>query len=289
MVTGWQKLGKTWYYMNGSGAMVSGWNKIGGHWYFFNGNGAMLTGWQKIGGIWYYMDGSGAMAAGRWVGNYYLRENGAMAVNCILTIGGVKYSFDAAGIGSKVVESGGYIEIRDSNGKIYKVEASYATDPQVSDEDFLTAIAYAEAGDQGISGMSAVVMVILNRMNSSAFPNDLRTVVYQRKQFEPARTGVLTKYLKNLNSIPNPYLSNTRTAVRNAMSTYKLYKEGKGKRLINGVTLPSGKKEFDYLYFMTPKAFENLGLDEKKCDVLYLSPSSDKYKGHIFFNKWVEK
>ncbi|MBO1687975.1 cell wall hydrolase, partial [Clostridium butyricum] len=69
-------------------------------------------------------------------------------------------------------------------------------------------------GDQGISGMSAVVMVILNRMNSSAFPNDLRTVVYQRKQFEPARTGVLTKYLKNLNSIPNPYLSNTRTAVR---------------------------------------------------------------------------
>ena len=41
----------------------------------------MLTGWNMIGGSWYYFDGSGAMASNRWIGNYYVTANGSMAVN----------------------------------------------------------------------------------------------------------------------------------------------------------------------------------------------------------------
>jgi glucan-binding YG repeat protein len=41
----------------------------------------MLTGWQNINGTWYYMEASGAMAANKWVGNYYLTGSGAMAKN----------------------------------------------------------------------------------------------------------------------------------------------------------------------------------------------------------------
>ena len=39
--------------------------------------GKMLTGWQKVGGTWYYMDASGAMAENTWVGNYYVDGSGA--------------------------------------------------------------------------------------------------------------------------------------------------------------------------------------------------------------------
>ena len=41
----------------------------------------MQTGWQSIGGSWYYFDGSGAMVHDQWVGNYYLTGSGAMATN----------------------------------------------------------------------------------------------------------------------------------------------------------------------------------------------------------------
>ena len=42
----------------------------------------MLTGWQKINGTWYYMNGSGAMLANQWVdGYYYVGSSGAMVTN----------------------------------------------------------------------------------------------------------------------------------------------------------------------------------------------------------------
>ncbi len=101
MLTGWQKVGGEWYYMNKSGAMLSGWVKDGGEWYYLNakhdgsfgrmltgwakvgkdwyyldGSGAMLTGWQLVGGKWYYMDASGAMASSEWVGPYWVNASG---------------------------------------------------------------------------------------------------------------------------------------------------------------------------------------------------------------------
>lgn len=74
------KLGKTWYYLNSSGAMAEGWKKIKGTWYYLKPeSGAMATGWVHDGSHWYRMSGSGAMLTG-WQkvgGKWYLLKNSA--------------------------------------------------------------------------------------------------------------------------------------------------------------------------------------------------------------------
>ena len=101
-MTGWQKIDGDWYYMysdgkmarntwvedcylKDNGAMVTGWQKVGGYWYYLNpsrGNGTKyggkMTGWQKVDGDWYYMYSDGKMARNEWVGNCYVKDNGAM-------------------------------------------------------------------------------------------------------------------------------------------------------------------------------------------------------------------
>ncbi len=77
MATGWQNVGGTWYYFKSSGAMATGWQKIGGSWYLLKSSGAMVTGWYKDGSIWYYLKSSGAMAANEWCGGYWLNANGS--------------------------------------------------------------------------------------------------------------------------------------------------------------------------------------------------------------------
>ena len=96
MLTGWQKIGSTWYYLNtGSGAMAVGWLQLGSDWYYMNGSGAMLTGWLQLGSDWYYMNGSGAMLTD-WQNidgsEYYFYSSGAMAVSTV--IGGVEIGAD---------------------------------------------------------------------------------------------------------------------------------------------------------------------------------------------------
>ena len=55
MLTGWQKIGSTWYYLNPTtGKMATGWTTVGGSKYYMNGSGAMLTDWQNIDGSEYY-------------------------------------------------------------------------------------------------------------------------------------------------------------------------------------------------------------------------------------------
>ena len=39
----------------------------------------MATGWQKIGEDYYYFTSGGKKVTGKWVGNYYLIEDGVMA------------------------------------------------------------------------------------------------------------------------------------------------------------------------------------------------------------------
>lgn len=41
----------------------------------------MLTGWQQVDGSWYYLVSSGEMVANKWVGDYFLTKSGAMATN----------------------------------------------------------------------------------------------------------------------------------------------------------------------------------------------------------------
>ena len=46
--------------------------------------------------------------------------------------------------------------------------------------------------------------------------------------------------------------------------------------------MPEGKTDFDYFGFMTPKAFEQAGLDFEKTDAFI-------YKDMLFYTKWIKK
>lgn len=102
MTTGWVSEYPHWYYMNPGGDMATGWKRVGGRWYYMQNSGRMTSSaWVKSKGEWYFMEASGAMAANKWVQHrgswYYLKADGIMAHSCVLTIGGMDYSFDANG------------------------------------------------------------------------------------------------------------------------------------------------------------------------------------------------
>lgn len=57
--------------------------------------------------------------------------------------------------------------------------------PGTNDVDMLAALIECEAGDQSYYGMLCVGAVVVNRINSSRFPNTLYEVIYQPYQFTP--------------------------------------------------------------------------------------------------------
>lgn len=54
-------------------------------------------------------------------------------------------------------------------------------------------IVQAEAGNQDLDGMRLVADVVLNRMDSPKFPNEVWDVIYQDGQFGPTVDGALEK------------------------------------------------------------------------------------------------
>ena len=67
--------------------------------------------------------------------------------------------------------------------------------PQYSDLKYLAAIVYCESGNQCMAGQQAVAIVVMNRVRSGNFPNDIYSVLYQSGQFIPASSGSLNKGL----------------------------------------------------------------------------------------------
>ena len=65
-----------------------------------------------------------------------------------------------------------------------------------SDMDLMAAIIYCEAGGEPYETQLAVGAVIINRIQSSRFPNTLYEVLYQRGQFTPAMNGKLERVLR---------------------------------------------------------------------------------------------
>lgn len=59
----------------------------------------------------------------------------------------------------------------------------------------MSSIIYSEASGECYAGKKAVGIVIMNRINSSQFPNTLKGVIYQSGQFSPAVNGSLKKSL----------------------------------------------------------------------------------------------
>ena len=73
------------------------------------------------------------------------------------------------------------------------MDSSYSA----GDLDLMAAIIYCEAGNQSYEGMVAVGAVVMNRVNSSSFPNTISEVIYQSGQFTPASSGSLASALAN--------------------------------------------------------------------------------------------
>ena len=104
--TGLKKIGDYVYYLDpdNNGAMHTGWlypNYPGETIYYFDSKGRMKTGVLKVDDKTYYMDPDGRMHF-VWLtlkGNtYYLKEDGTLAVDCIMKIDGKIYQFDANGV-----------------------------------------------------------------------------------------------------------------------------------------------------------------------------------------------
>ena len=83
LLTGtWKQDANGWWYEYENGTYPKNEIKtIKGIDYYFNASGYMVTGWAQINGKWYVFTSSGAMKKNAWEGNYYLKEDGTMAVS----------------------------------------------------------------------------------------------------------------------------------------------------------------------------------------------------------------
>lgn len=67
-----------------------------------------------------------------------------------------------------------------------------------SEKDLLARLVYAEAKGESYAGKVAVATVVLNRVDSSLFPNTIKSVIYQQSEggsyaFTPVQNGAINK------------------------------------------------------------------------------------------------
>lgn len=58
---------------------------------------------------------------------------------------------------------------------------------------YMSTIIYCEARGESYAGQKAVGIVVMNRVRSKKFPNNIKKVIYQRGQFSPVRNGSLDR------------------------------------------------------------------------------------------------
>lgn len=61
------------------------------------------------------------------------------------------------------------------------------------ERDLLERLVEAEAGGEPYEGKLAVATVVMNRVNSSQFPNSIHSVIHQKNQFSPVANGSIKK------------------------------------------------------------------------------------------------
>lgn len=83
----------------------------------------------------------------------------------------------------------GHLILTTGSGGILSGDAYYNAD----DLYWLSRIIYAESGNQPLSGKIAVGNVVLNRVKSPRFPNSVYSVIFQRNQFSPAKSGTIKR------------------------------------------------------------------------------------------------
>ncbi|MCD8022255.1 MAG: cell wall hydrolase, partial [Lachnospiraceae bacterium] len=200
--------GNTYYFKKSNGKMViSKWVCISNKYYYFGTDGVMVT------SAWvgrYYVNSNGVRVTSTWVGNKYVDSDGK-CVSGLQLINGSYYYFDTTTyekVTSQSVTVGEYTYTFDSSGvgtitsaygreaATIAVEDSYYTDELVDDETLLAALIYCEAGNQSYTGMLAVGLVVLNRVNNPNIPGTtMREVIYAVNQFTPSANDNLTKAL----------------------------------------------------------------------------------------------
>jgi len=80
------------------------------------------------------------------------------------------------------------------------VEKKATVNYSKSDLRLLSALIYCEAGGESYNGKLAVGIVVMNRVRASAFPDSVKSVIYQKYQFGPVRNGALNKALSEYDS-----------------------------------------------------------------------------------------
>ena len=304
----WVQNNGGWLYVQENGSYAkSTWKTIDGKEYYFGADGYMVTGWLKQGSTWYYLKPTaknsaekvGEKAYNYWVGTagiggYYIDKYGRMVAGKDYSLGSYVYTFDVNGLCTN--RENRYLQVTDANGRKYNVEKkTYLSDPQVGEDEFLAAAVYAESANQGLTGMTGVAMVMLNRMrtnktSSAPYPSEAKNMIYQATQFEVARDGALTKSLNLIVSGKGgTAMENAKKAVANARAICDAYDNNKTDELsdeVQGILkelkIPEGHTMLEYLGFMTPKAFENANLDLEKTHAF-------TYKNTTFYSTWIKK
>ena len=133
----------------------------------------------------------------------------------------------------------------------YREESSYSQ----SDLKLLACLVHAEAGNQSYEGKLAVANIVLNRVKSKSFPNNIRDVIYQKGQFTVASSGSLAK---QLDRYENYSTESQRLTIKAA------------KEALTGANNIGSR-----LYFHSYQAAKRKGYDKK--------PSSVKLEDHLFW------
>lgn len=95
---------------------------------------------------------------------------------------------------SSKIELGKACENVQNNLNISTEEAIYAVTSESQDNiDLLAKLVYAEVGNLNDEAQIATASVVLNRMNSSSFPNSLYAVIYQDGQYACTWNGAIEK------------------------------------------------------------------------------------------------
>lgn len=132
-----------------------------------------------------------------------------------------------------------------------KEDTTGAYSANASELEWLAATIQAEAGGESYTGKLAVGSVIMNRVKSSAFPNDIKSVITQNMQFASYRSGKVELIIANG---PN---STCVSAAEEVLG---------------------GARVGDYLFFMTKYYADYYGISEYTM-----------IGNHAFFYKWVTK
>jgi uncharacterized protein YgiM (DUF1202 family) len=94
-----------------------------------------------------------------------------------------------------------HVDVTLDTGKASKVKAAKKTGTVYSatseEVKLLAAIAECEVGGVSERCMTAVAAVVLNRVKSSLYPDNIKSVIYQRSQFGPASSGKLARKLSS--------------------------------------------------------------------------------------------